>query len=88
MPYTTYRWLFTFLLCLFYLERSYGMSYYIVTYLIGFYVLQLIVNYVTPKGLEDNDEEEEGSSMFYIGFVPYLSDSQEEESRPIVPSMS
>jgi hypothetical protein len=60
-PYTTCRWLFTFLLCLFYFERSYGMSYYIVTYLIGFYVLQLIVNYVTPKGLEDNDDEEEGT---------------------------
>jgi hypothetical protein len=32
-----------------------------VTYLIGFYLLQLAVNYVTPKGLEVDDDDEEGS---------------------------
>lgn len=51
IPYTLPRWLITLTVCLFYFERSYGMNYYIITYLLGFYVLHLLVKYVTPKGL-------------------------------------
>ena len=55
---TKFRWLFTFCLLLLYLERSYGMSYYIVTYLIGFYLVQLVLEYFTPKGLDESDEQD------------------------------
>jgi hypothetical protein len=58
-PYPKARWIITTALCFFYFERSYGMNYYIVTYLIGFYVLQLLVKYLTPKGLQDEEEEVE-----------------------------
>ena len=50
------RWLFTLCLVALYAERSYGMSYSIVTYLIGFYLLQLLVGYLTPKGLEIEED--------------------------------
>jgi hypothetical protein len=63
IQYKVSRWIFTLALCLFYFERSYGLSYYIVTYLIGFYLLQLAVNYVTPKGLEEVDDEVEGNAL-------------------------
>ena len=32
------------------------MSYYIVTYLIAFYVLQLAIEFWTPKGLEEAED--------------------------------
>lgn len=52
------RWLVcTALLCA-YLYRVYGLSYHVVSYLLGSYLLQLLVAYVTPRGLEDVDEEE------------------------------
>lgn len=94
IQYKTARWLITAALCLFYFERSYGMNYYIVTYLIGFYVLQLIVKYVTPKGLDQDENEEEDyeeqsiSTDSSISFQPYLTDCRADESRPITPSMS
>lgn len=53
LPFRKTRWSFTICLVLLYIERSYGMPYYIITYLIGFYLLQLLVNYLTPKGLEE-----------------------------------
>jgi hypothetical protein len=46
------RWVFTFLLASVYLYRAIGLSYDVITYLIGFYLLQLLVSYLTPKGLE------------------------------------
>lgn len=53
VPYKYSRWALTASLILLYLERSYGMSYYIVTYLIAFYVLQVAIGFWTPKGLEE-----------------------------------
>ena len=64
------------------------MSYYIVTYLIGFYVLQLLVNYVTPKGLEDNDDDMEETLTSEKDFLPHVQDVCEDEVRPLAPSMS
>ncbi len=50
--YSKIRWIFTLLLAALYAERSFGMSYTIITYIIGFYLLQLALNYFTPKGLD------------------------------------
>lgn len=46
------RWILTFILASIYLYRALGLSYDVITYLIGFYFLQLLVSYLTPKGLE------------------------------------
>ena len=49
--YRKFRWIFTFCLAALYAERSYGMSYAIITYIIGFYLLQLALKYFTPRGI-------------------------------------
>jgi hypothetical protein len=45
------RWIITSILTLLYFERVKGLSYDVITYLIFFYILQLIISYFTPKGL-------------------------------------
>ena len=63
------RWIFTLSLIVWYFYRTIGLSYDIITYLIGFYLLQMMVSYFTPKGLEEDEEEyrefigEEGEIM-------------------------
>lgn len=52
------RWFFTLVLAAVYLYRAVGLSYDVITYLIGFYLLQLLVSYMTPKGLEEDETEE------------------------------
>ena len=47
------RWLITTMLFLLYMERVWGLSYDVITYLIFFYILQLIISYFTPKNLVD-----------------------------------
>ena len=51
------RWLTTAVLVLLYLERVRGLSYDVITYLIFFYILQLIISYFTPKNLVEEDPE-------------------------------
>ncbi len=52
LTYRKSRWLFTVFLAFVYLYRVAGLSYDVITYLIGFYLLQLLVSYLTPKGLD------------------------------------
>ena len=47
------------MLVLLYIERVMGMSYDVITYLIFFYILQLIISYFTPKGLVEEEPEED-----------------------------
>ena len=47
------RWLITAMIFLLYMERVRGFSYDVITYLIFFYILQLIISYFTPKNLVD-----------------------------------
>lgn len=61
MSYRKTRWAFTLVLVAWYFYRTIGLSYDVVTYLIGFYLLQMMVSYFTPKGLE---EDEMGYSEF------------------------
>ena len=57
------RWMLTFFLATFYLYRAVGLSYDVITYLIGFYFLQLLVSYLTPKGLEEEESYEQYDEM-------------------------
>ena len=59
MLYKKTRWIITAMLVLLYIERVKGMSYDVITYLIFFYVLQLIISYFTPKGLVEEEPEED-----------------------------
>ncbi len=45
------RWFFTVSLMIIYFYRCIVMSYDVISYLLGFYILQLLVSYFTPKGL-------------------------------------
>jgi hypothetical protein len=58
IPYLRIRWCVTLLLACGYWIRCMGMSYDIITYLLGFYFVQLLVKYFTPKGLEEPLEED------------------------------
>lgn len=61
------RWAFTFVLVLLYIETVQSSSYDIATYLIGFYLLQLLIGYFTPKGVLDDDvDEQEGESLYHF----------------------
>lgn len=65
-PFTTGRWVFTFLLSLAYLLRVYFLQgWYIVTYALGIYLLNLFIAFLTPKidpAMLD-DSEEDGPSL-------------------------
>jgi hypothetical protein len=42
-------------------------SYDIATYLIGFYLLQLLIGYFTPKGVIEGDvDEQEAESLYHF----------------------
>lgn len=45
------------------MSRVYGLSYNVITYLIGFYLLQLGVGYFIPKGLEEIDDNEDSEAI-------------------------
>ncbi|XP_025082301.1 LOW QUALITY PROTEIN: protein RER1-like [Pomacea canaliculata] len=65
-PTTIGRWVFTFLLSLAYLLRVYFLQgWYIVTYALGIYLLNLFIAFLTPKidpAMLD-DSEEDGPSL-------------------------
>lgn len=56
ISYRSLRWCLTISLVGVYLYRALGLSYDVITYLIGFYLLQLLVSYLTPKGLDDDED--------------------------------
>jgi Rer1 family len=61
------RWTFTFVLVLLYIETVQSSSYDIATYLIGFYLLQLLIGYFTPKGVIDDDvDAQEAESLYHF----------------------
>ena len=55
MRYRKLRWAITCVLVVTYIETVQSVSLDIVTYLIGFYLLQLLIGYFTPKGVRDED---------------------------------
>lgn len=54
------RWLFSCLVLSLYLYRIYVTeSFFVITYILSIYTLQLILKYFTPLGLPDVEEDEE-----------------------------
>jgi hypothetical protein len=54
IQYRKIRWFMVITLVIVYFYRVDGLSYYVITYLIGFYLLQLLSSYFTPLGLEND----------------------------------
>ena len=78
LPFAKLRWLFTLILIIIYFYRCFGMSYDVITYLIGFYIFQIMINYFTPKGLIEVEEEAE----------PLCESFEYGEDKPLVSEMS
>lgn len=51
------RWTTTLLVVMAYIQTVQAVSYDIATYLIGFYLLQLLISYFTPKGVTDDFDD-------------------------------
>ena len=52
--YLKMRWSITILIVVAYFKTIQTFSYDIVTYIIGFYLLQLLISYLTPRGIAIN----------------------------------
>ncbi|KAI8795933.1 protein RER1-like isoform X2 [Biomphalaria glabrata] len=77
-PYTTVRWLFGVALFLFYTIRVYLLQgWYIVTYALGIYLLNLFIAFITPNtaGYGDTGDGDDG---------PSLPTTNSEEFRPFM----
>ncbi|XP_006006543.1 protein RER1-like isoform X2 [Latimeria chalumnae] len=79
-PHTTARWLVTLGLAVLYLLRVFLLQgWYIVTYALGIYHLNLFIAFLSPKVdpavMEDSDDDEDG---------PSLPTRQNEEFRPFI----
>ncbi|KAL8574868.1 retention in endoplasmic reticulum protein 1 [Nucella lapillus] len=77
-PYNTGRWVFSVCLCAIYILRVYLLQgWYIVTYALGIYLLNLFISFLTPKidpsSLDDGDED-----------GPSLPTKANEEFRPFL----
>lgn len=72
MVYKKERWSFAFLLLVGYILRIWVHGgFYVVSYILGLYLLQLGIMYVTPVGLPDlDDEEEEDDDEYALSVLP------------------
>jgi hypothetical protein len=62
------RWAATLVFVCFYIQTAAQVSFDIATYLIGFYLLQLLVSYLTPRGVSDeSNEQEETEGLYSMG---------------------
>jgi hypothetical protein len=83
MPFRGVRWGTTCVLVVTYVETVQAVSLDIVTYLIGFYLLQLLIGYFTPKGVREEEDqtdlgaEEEG--LYSDSFAGRLDQQPGEE---------
>lgn len=60
-PHILYRWLFLGLQAFVYFLRVYfAAGWYIVTYALGIYILNLFIGFLTPQSREAQEEEAEG----------------------------
>ena len=72
------RWLCTLLLVTAYIYNAQRASYDVATYLIGFYLLQLLLSYYTPQGVEDEPQESQ-SDYYYLGSEEFIVPEGAEE---------
>ncbi|KRX07338.1 hypothetical protein PPERSA_06953 [Pseudocohnilembus persalinus] len=81
------RWAFTgFFLFLYILRVLILGGYYVVSYILGLYLLHLGVQFFTPVGVPDLDEEDEDDDMI-VGELPTFNQSGQEQG-PLIRSMS
>jgi Rer1 family len=73
------RWCFTLAIVLVYAQTVQRMSFDVATYLIGFYLLQLLVGYFTPRGITEEINEQHAEGSLYS-----MSDGLEEEEAELV----
>jgi len=63
-PHTMYRWIFLAVELLIYSIRVYfAEGWYIVTYALGIYILNLFIGFLTPQSLESQEEEADGLKL-------------------------
>jgi len=78
-PHMVSRWVFTFVLLLFFMARIlYLQGWYIICYAVGIYYLNLLIAFLTPKidpAMGDDDLDDEG---------PSLPRNANEEFRPFI----
>jgi len=81
----TERWIFTALLSVLYLLRVLiSGGFYVISYVLGLYILHAFVRFVTPLGLPDIEEDEEekmGEELPIFGQTPG-------DSKPLIRSVS
>ena len=63
------RWSITIAIVLAYFQTIQAFSYDIVTYIIGFYLLQLLISYLTPRGIAVNFNEESNNTEELYSFL-------------------
>ena len=56
MPYREARWMLTLVITTIFISLTQHFFTNLVTYLLGFYLLMLVVNYFIPKGLSNELE--------------------------------
>jgi hypothetical protein len=76
--YRKLRWTATLALVAAYIQTAQA-SYDIATYLIGFYLLQLLIGYFTPRGLEDSLEQPHDDQTDLYSFGEQISQQLEGE---------
>eukprot|EP01015_Nassula_variabilis_P025689 TRINITY_DN503_c0_g1_i4.p2 TRINITY_DN503_c0_g1~~TRINITY_DN503_c0_g1_i4.p2 ORF type:complete len:191 (+),score=1.09 TRINITY_DN503_c0_g1_i4:120-692(+) len=75
----TQRWVITAALFLIYILRIYAVGgYYVISYILGLYVLHLIVQFLTPKGIPDLEDEDDEENMQ----LPIHQTQENESSEP------
>ena len=63
-PFALYRWIFlAFELFIYFLRVYFAQGWYIVTYALGIYILNLFIGFLTPQSLESQEEEEDGLKL-------------------------
>ena len=56
------RWLLSAIIALIYIFRIINIGgFYVISYVLGLFILHSLVQYVTPKGLPDIDDDPEGN---------------------------
>lgn len=78
------RWAFyAALVLLFFLRMVWKQGYYAIAYLLGFYIVQNVLLFLTPLGLPTIEEEEEDNEIFDIPETIQIS-KNDDESKPII----
>jgi len=85
VPHGLYRWLFSLLLAITYLIRVYLLQgWYIVTYALGIYILNLFIGFLTPRIDPSNQNRDFFSEISDDEEGPGLPTKRDEEFKPFI----